>query len=68
MIWSRALWDIRGILGHVVADTIILEAQFGMRIRRCLSSPRTWWPPLAVYTNPSTANRVQTVFVARGIL
>ena len=28
LIWSRALWDIRNALGHVVADTIILEAQF----------------------------------------
>lgn len=28
-IWSRALWDIRNALGHEVADTIILEAQFG---------------------------------------
>jgi Zn-dependent metalloprotease len=27
-IWSRALWDIRGALGNVKADTIILEAQF----------------------------------------
>ena len=28
-IWSRALWDIRKALGHVKADTIILEAHFG---------------------------------------
>src|SRR5581483_1194599 len=27
-IWSRALWDIRGALGHVKADTIIIDAQF----------------------------------------
>src|SRR5512147_61205 len=27
-IWSRALWDIRNALGNVMADTIILEAQF----------------------------------------
>jgi hypothetical protein len=27
-IWSRALWDIRADLGHIKADTIILEAQF----------------------------------------
>jgi Zn-dependent metalloprotease len=27
-IWSRALWDIRGALGHVKADTIILNGQF----------------------------------------
>ena len=30
-IWSRALWDIRNALGHVKADTIILEAHFGMK-------------------------------------
>ena len=27
-IWSRALWDIRGALGNVKADTVILQAQF----------------------------------------
>ena len=30
-IWSRALWDIRDALGHVKADTIILEGHFGQR-------------------------------------
>ena len=30
-IWSRALWDIRQALGHVKADTIILEGHFGQR-------------------------------------
>jgi hypothetical protein len=28
-LWSRALWDIRTALGHVKADTIILNGQFG---------------------------------------
>jgi len=27
-IWSRALWDIRQALGHVKADTVIIQAQF----------------------------------------
>src|SRR4051812_9546227 len=27
-LWSRALWDIRTTLGHVKADTIILNGQF----------------------------------------
>jgi hypothetical protein len=27
-IWSRALWDIRNALGHVVADTVIMNTQF----------------------------------------
>ena len=51
-IWSRALWDIHGALGHVKADTIILEAQFGFApdttmpaaaqatVRRCRSAVR----------------------------
>ena len=28
-IWSRALWDLRGELGARVADTVVLEGQFG---------------------------------------
>ena len=28
MIWSRALWDIRQALGHVKADTLILQGSF----------------------------------------
>jgi hypothetical protein len=68
MIWSRALWDIRGALGNVVADTIILEAQFGMK------DPTM--PQLAANTvatakklyGTSAANKVKAAFVARGIL
>ena len=68
MIWSRALWDIRGALGNVVADTIILEAQFGMK------DPTM--PQLAANTvatakklyGVSAANKVKNAFVARGIL
>jgi hypothetical protein len=67
-IWSRALWDIRNALGHTVADTIILQAQFDF--------PGTTMPDLAqrtvnaartLYGN-STANTVKAAFVARGIL
>lgn len=68
MIWSRALWDIRNALGHVVADTIILEAQFGM--------PNPTMPQLAAKTvdtarrlyGNSAAVKVRMAFVARGIL
>ena len=67
-IWSRALRDIRTALGNVVADTIILEAQFGM------SDPTM--PVLAQKTvdtaqslyNAGVANTVRAAFVARGIL
>jgi hypothetical protein len=68
MIWSRALWDIRQSLGHVKADTIILEAQFDF--------PGTTMPALAertvevahsLYGN-AEANTVEDAFQARGIL
>jgi hypothetical protein len=67
-IWSRALWDIRGELGNVVADTVVLEAQFDF--------PGTTMPALAQTTvdtaqrlyGRSTARKVRNVFEDRGIL
>src|SRR5215813_10847980 len=67
-IWSRALWDIRKALGHVKADTIILEAQF--------SFPGTTMPDLANRTveaarqlyGPAAARVVSRAFADRGIL
>ncbi len=68
MIWSRALWDIRNALGHVKADTIILQAQFDF--------PGTTMPDLANRTvataqalyGSAEANIVLAAFQARGIL
>lgn len=67
-IWSRALWDIRNALGHVKADTIILQAQFDF--------PGTTMPDLATRTvaaaqslyGNAAANAVRSAFQARGIL
>jgi len=68
-IWSRALWDIRGALGHVRADTLILEAQFAF-------APDTSMPDAAratvaaartLYGN-GTSNTVRGAFQDRGIL
>lgn len=67
-LWSRALWDIRGKLGHVKADTVILEAQFDF--------PGTSMTDLAQRTvntaqslyGKSAANAVRTAFQERGIL
>jgi len=67
-IWSRALWDIRGLLGHVEAYTIILNGQFGF--------PGTTMTALAQSTvaaaqslyGASAANAVTAAFEARGIL
>ena len=68
-IWSRALWDIPGALGHVKADTLILEAQFSF-------APDTSMPAAAMATvaaarnlyGNSTANAVRGAFEDRGIL
>jgi hypothetical protein len=68
MIWSRALWDIRNAIGATQADTVILNAHFGM--------PDPTMPELAaktvavaksIYGN-GVANKVKAAFVARGIL
>jgi len=68
-IWSRALWDIRDALGNVMADTIILDAQFSF-------APDSSMPAAAQVTvdtaaalyNPGVANQVRQAFVDRGIL
>ncbi len=68
-IWSRALWDIRNALGHIKADTIILEAQFQF-------APDTNMPDAAQATvdaaqslyGSAEANAVLAAFQARGIL
>ena len=68
MIWSRALWDIRQALGHVKADTIILQGSFDF--------PGTTMPDLANRTvaaarqlyGAAAANVVRQSFQDRGIL
>jgi hypothetical protein len=67
-IWSRALWDIRQAIGHVRADTLILEAQFDF--------PGTTMRDLAATTlsvanslyGRAVANQVRAAFVNRGLL
>ena len=67
-IWSRALWNIRQNLGHVKADTIILQGSFDY--------PGTTMPVLANSTvlaaqslyGTSAANVVHRAFADRGIL
>ena len=68
LIWSRALWDIRQALGHVKADTVILQGSFDF--------PGTTMADLATRTvaaaqqlyGTSAANAVHQAFVNRGIL
>ena len=67
-IWSRALWDIRQALGHVKADTIVLESHLGQR------DPTM--PQLAGNTGAvaqqlygrAAARAARAAFEARGIL
>ncbi|MGH3103940.1 MAG: M36 family metallopeptidase [Gaiellaceae bacterium] len=66
-IWSRALWDIHEALGNVTADTIILEAHFGL--------PDPSMPELARATvaaagefGPGAVAAVRDAFEDRGIL
>jgi hypothetical protein len=69
LIWSAALWQIRGDTSPIVADTLILEAQFAF-------APDTTMPEAAedtvaaaqsLYGTP-TADAVRAAFEARGIL
>ena len=67
-IWSRALWDIRNALGHVKADTIILEGHFGQRdptMKQLAES--TVAAAKRLYGN-AEANKVRAKFEDRGIL
>ena len=67
-IWSRALWDIRQNLGHVKADTLILQGSFDF--------PGTTMADLANSTvaaaqslyGSGAAKVVQKAFADRGIL
>jgi zinc metalloprotease ZmpB len=67
-IWSRALWDIRQALGHVKADTLILQGSFDF--------PGTDMPDLAHRTvaaarhlyGTAAASAVHKAFADRGIL
>jgi zinc metalloprotease ZmpB len=67
-MWSRALWDIRGALGHVKADTIILNAQFDFPGTTMTAlAERTVAAAQQLYGN-NAAKAVTTAFAARGIL
>ena len=68
-IWSRALWDIRNALGHVRADTIILEAQFSFPHDASMHSAAEEVVNAAqrLY-GPGVAHAVRAAFEARGIL
>jgi hypothetical protein len=68
-IWSRALWDIRNALGHVQADTIILEAHFSFPTDATMpeAAEEVVSAAQSLY-NAGVANTVRAAFQARGIL
>jgi zinc metalloprotease ZmpB len=68
-IWSRALWDIRTRLGHVKADTLILEGQFSFAVDTTMpaAAQATVAAARSLY-GKRTADVVQAIFEARGIL
>ena len=67
-IWSRALWDIRQALGHVKADTIILQGTNGYNGTTMPDlANRTVAAAQSLYGN-AEANAVRQAFIARGIL
>jgi zinc metalloprotease ZmpB len=67
-IWSRALWDIRGALGHVKADTIVLEGHFGQRDPTMPQLAQSTVAAAQRLYGTTEANAVRTAFAARGIL
>jgi hypothetical protein len=68
LIWSRALWDVRQALGHVKADTIILQGSFDFPGTTMADlANRTVAAALSLY-GTSARNAVRQAFVDRGIL
>ncbi len=66
-IWSRALWDIRGSLGHDEADTIILLGQFDFQGTTMTDLANSTVAAAQLFY-PGDAAAVTAAFHARGIL
>ena len=67
-IWSRALWEIRKALGHVMADTLILEGHFGQRDPTMRTLAESTVAAANRLYGASVASTVRDKFVERGIL
>jgi hypothetical protein len=67
-IWSRALWDIRNGLGHVKADTIILEGHFGQKDPTMAELAASTVAAAQRLYGRREASTVRASFRARGIL
>jgi zinc metalloprotease ZmpB len=67
-IWSRALWDIRKALGHVKADTIVLEGHFGQKDPTMAELAASTVAAAQRLYGRAEARAVRASFEARGIL
>jgi len=67
-IWSRALWDVRATLGHVHADTAILEGQFGFDGGTMPALAQDIVAAAEKLYGRGEAGQVRAAFQARGIL
>jgi hypothetical protein len=67
-IWSRALWDIRGALGNVRADTVISRRSSTSPARRCRTSRGGRSTRRSRSTGRLRRAPFEPAFQARGIL
>ena len=67
-IWSRALFDIRGSLGNVAADTIIVEGSMNFLGTTMPQLARVTVDTARSMYGVKAANAVFAAFHARGIL
>jgi len=67
-IWSRALYDIHNALGHVVADTIIVNGSMNFTGTTMTQLATATVAAAQRIYGKSTAATVRNAFVARGIL
>jgi hypothetical protein len=66
-IWSRALWDIHKALGARLADTIIIDAQFGFAPDISMRAAAATTIDTAGRYGASAKRAVQAAFAARGL-
>jgi hypothetical protein len=67
-IWSRALWDIHEALGARLADTIIIDAQFGFTPDISMHAAAATTIDTAGRYGASAKRAVQAAFAARGLV
>jgi hypothetical protein len=67
-IWSRALWDIHEALGARLADTIIIDAQFGFTPDISMPAAAATTIETAGRYGASAKRAVQAAFAARGLV